>query len=289
MKRNVAWFVVVLLVAAGMLTGCRFAQKLSSADREPYPYASQLPRTTPAFTAPARVPANVNPGLEVPILMYHEVALHTPGMSRLKQSLLVTPEEFARQMQYLKDNGFTTVTLDDWMAARAGRETFPAKPVILTFDDGRIGIYENAFPILRRNGQKAILFLITGEVGRVVKGYVSWAMVQEMESTGLITVGSHTVHHVALTTVSIQRALSELSYSKMAVQRKTRRACNYFCYPFGKYDVQVAKLVAAVGYRAATSELPGWSRVSDNTYELHRVRIDGRDSMNAFDAKLRLH
>lgn len=289
MKRNVAWFVVVLLVVAGVLTGCHSAEEPSSADTEPYPYASQPPRTSPAFTAPARVPANVNPGLEVPILMYHEVAPHTPGMSRLKQSLLVTPEAFAQQMQYLKDNGFTTITLDDWMAARAGQETLPAKPVILTFDDGRIGVYKNAFPILRRGGQKAILFLITGEVGRVVKGYLSWPMVQEMESTGLITVGSHTVHHVALTTVSTQRALTELSYSKMVIQQQTRRACNYFCYPYGKYDVQVAKLVAAVGYRAATSELPGWSRVSDNAYELRRVRIDGRDSMNVFEAKLRPH
>ncbi|MGB9578439.1 MAG: polysaccharide deacetylase family protein, partial [Halothiobacillaceae bacterium] len=190
MKRNVALLIVLLMLAVASMTGCRSAQEPSSADRESYPYASQPPRTTPVFTAPARVPANVIPGLEVPILMYHEVAPHTPEMSRLKQSLLVTPEEFSRQMQYLKDNGFTTVTLDDWMAARAGQETLPAKPVILTFDDGRIGVYKNAFPILKRNGQKAILFLISAEVGRVVKGYLSWSMVQEMENTGLITVGS---------------------------------------------------------------------------------------------------
>jgi peptidoglycan/xylan/chitin deacetylase (PgdA/CDA1 family) len=285
-RRDAATVTIVLMLVAISLTGCRSASTSSSAASEPYPYGSQTPRTTPAFKAPAQVPANVDPNLSVPILMYHEVAPHTPGMDALKLSLLVTPEQFAQQMQYLKDHGFTTITLDDWMAARAGRETLPRNPVVLTFDDGRLGVYQNAFPVLERNGQKAILFLITDEVGRVVKGYLDWPMVLEMQSTGLITFGSHTVHHVALPSLSTQRILMELSYSKMMIQRKTGRRCDYFCYPYGKYDVLAAKLVGATGYRAATSEIPGWSRVTDNAYELRRVRVDGRDSMAVFRAKL---
>jgi peptidoglycan/xylan/chitin deacetylase (PgdA/CDA1 family) len=218
--------------------------------------------------------------------MYHEVAQHTPGMDALKLSLLVTPGQFAQQMQYLRENNFTTITLDEWMAARMGRATLPRNPVILTFDDGRLGVYQNAFPILKRNGQKAILFLISSEVGHVVKGYLDWTMAREMQDTGLITFGSHTVHHAVLPLLTTQRALTELSYSKMVIQRNTGRRCDYFCYPHGKYDARVAKLVGVAGYRAATSEIPGWSRVTDNPYELRRVRIDGRDSMAVFRAKL---
>ena len=286
MKRAIVAMVVILVVAVTSLTRCWSVTPPSSTGVDEYPYASQTPRTTPVFKAPATVPPGAMADLRVPILMYHDVSSHEPGMSVQKLSLLVTPEQFAEQMQYLRDHNFTTITLDDWMAARAGQTTLPPHPVILTFDDGRLGVYRNAFPALRRNGQKAILFLITGEVGRVVKGYLDWTMVRAMQSSGLITFGSHTVHHVELSLTSPQRALMELSYSKMMIQRNTGRRCDYFCYPYGKYTAWVAKLVGTAGYRAATTEIPGWSRVTDNAYELRRVRIDGRDNMAVFAAKL---
>lgn len=286
MRRIVALPTVALMFVMILLTGCRSALSHQSDASAPYPYGSQAPRTTPAFKIPATVPANVDPSLSIPILMYHEVAVHMPGMDALKLSLLVAPDQFAQQMQYLKDNNFTTITLDEWMAARAGQSSLPRNPVILTFDDGRLGVYQNAFPILKRNGQKAILFLISGEVGRVVKGYLDWSMVREMQNTGLVMFGSHTVHHAVLPLLTPQRALMELSYSKMVIQRKTGRRCDYFCYPHGKYDARVARLVGTAGYRAATTEIPGWSRVTDDPYELRRVRIDGRDSMSVFRTKL---
>ena len=276
-----------MILATISLTSCQFALSIPSTAGEPYPYNLLTPRTTPAFKAPAVVPsANVDPNLRVPILMYHEVAQHTRGMDTRKLSLFVTPKQFALQMQYLKSHGFTTVTLDDWMAARAGTETLPRNPVILTFDDGRLSVYQNAFPVLKRNGQKAILFLISAEVGRVVKGYVNWSMVREMQSTGLIMFGSHTVHHVALPSLTLQRTLTELSYSKIMIERNTGRRCDYFCYPYGRYNASVAMLVGIAGYRAAASEIPGPSRVTDNAYELRRIRVDGRDSMTVFRSKL---
>ncbi|MHB8106199.1 MAG: polysaccharide deacetylase family protein [Candidatus Cryosericum sp.] len=283
MKRKVALLIVLLILAVVPLSGCRFT---SSAASEPYPYGSQTPRTTPALKAPATVPANVDPNLSIPILMYHDVARHMSGMDAVNLSLLVEPGQFVQQMQYLKDRGFTTITLDDWMAARAGRETLPRNPVVLTFDDGRLGVFQNAFPVLKRNGQKAILFLITAEVGRVVKGYLDWSMVREMQNTGLITFGSHTVHHAVLPLLTAQRAMVELSYSKMVIQRNTGRPCEYFCYPHGKYDARDARLVAIAGYHAAVTEIPGRSRVTDNPYELRRVRVDGRDTMSVFRAEL---
>jgi len=286
MRRNVALLTILLMLVVILLTGCRSALSHRSDASDPYPYGSQTPRTTPAFKAPATVPSNVDPNLSVPILMYHEVAQHMPGMDALKLSLLVAPDQFAQQMQYLKDNNFTTITLDKWMAARTGRSSLPRNPVILTFDDGRLGVYQNAFPILKRNGQKAILFLISREVGRVVKGYLDWSMVREMQNTGLITFGSHTVHHAVLPLLTTQSAMMELSYSKMVIQRNTGRRCDYFCYPHGKYDARDARLVGLAGYHAATTEIPGWSRVTDNPYELRRVRIDGLDSMAVFRAKL---
>jgi len=107
-----------------------------------------------------------------------------------------------------------------------------------------------------------------------------------MQSTGLITFGSHTVHHAVLPLLATQSAMMELSYSKIVIERNTGRRCDYFCYPHGKYDARDARLVGVAGYRAATTEIPGWSRVSDNPYELRRVRVDGRDSMAAFSVKL---
>jgi peptidoglycan/xylan/chitin deacetylase (PgdA/CDA1 family) len=280
MKRRAT--VLLLLFLAVTLTGC----KMAPGDDQPYPYGAQTPRTTPVFKAPVAVPANVDPNLSIPILMYHEIAPHTPKMGPLKLSLLVMPNRFAEQMQYLKDRGFTTITLDDWMAARNGRAVLPRNPVIITFDDGRIGVYENAFPVLRRNGQKAIMFLISAEVGRVVKRYVSWQMVSEMQSAGVMTFGSHMVHHAVLPLLSTQRAFMELMYSRKLIQQHTGTHCDYFCYPHGKYDARTVNLVQLAGYRAATTEIPGRSRVTDHPFELRRIRVDGLDSMAVFSTNL---
>lgn len=73
------------------------------------------------------------------------------------------------------------------------------------------------------------MFLISAEVYRVVKGYVSWQMVSEMQAIGLVTSGSHTVHHAVLPQLSTQRVLMELEYSKIIVQQHTGRGCNYSC------------------------------------------------------------
>lgn len=207
-------------------------------------------------------------------------------MDALKLSLLVTPGRFAQQMQYLKDHGFTTITLDDWMAARSGKENLPRNPVILTFEDGRLTVYENALPVLKRHKQKAILSFISHEVRRVVKDHVDWSMVREMPSTGLITFGSQTVRHVSLSPLTPARALMELSYSKMAIERSTGAPLRLLLLSIRQVQCVGPMLVGAAEHRAATTEIPGWSRVTDNAYELRGVHIDWRDNMAVSRAKV---
>lgn len=126
--------------------------------------------------------------------------------------LSITPDEFEEQMKYLRDNGYASVSLDTLYAALKKQTTLPSKPVILTFDDGYIDFYYNAYNILRNYGLSATVFIPTGLVGQ--PSYLTWPQIREMHSSGVINFGAHTVHHYNLPSVSEDTALAELQDSK---------------------------------------------------------------------------
>ena len=120
---------------------------------------------TTASTLPARLPADAE-ALRVPILMYHYVDAEPPLDSPYADGLTVRTPDFEAQMDYLADKGYQPVTLDQVYAAMAGLTTLPAKPVVITFDDGGTDNYTVAYPILREHGFVATFFVITGMVGK---------------------------------------------------------------------------------------------------------------------------
>jgi len=84
---------------------------------------------------------------------------------------VVPPEEFAAQLDYLREEGYTTITPQDYARARKGKQELPEKPVILSFDDGYEDNYTNAYPILKKYNLKATIFIVTGFVSKR-KGYL---------------------------------------------------------------------------------------------------------------------
>lgn len=215
---------------------------------------------------------------DVPILNYHKV-------DTLYHALSISPRDFEEQMAYLAQNGFTTITPDDLMAYLNHNKVLPAKPILITFDDGYLDNYTNAYPILKKYGFTATIFLVTNLVGHDER-YMTWEQVRQMQRDGFVF-GSHTVSHAALTNLSREQIMEELQTSRQEIERQIGIKTKYFAYPTGAYNLQVAELVKQAGYRAAFTIRFGQAGTESNLYALERIPIfGGQQTFRSFFVRL---
>ena len=189
-------------------------------------------------------------------LMYHHIG--TVEQTDGQFPFTVTPKCFEQQLDMLQRHAFTPVGLEKVKeAARPGRR-LPAKPVLLTFDDGHLDNFENLFLILKKRNEKVILFLITDYIGQK-PGYISWEQVLEMHQRGLVQFGENTFSHARLRKLSEEDILRELTQSKKVLEEHLGVPCEAFCYPFGSggFDKRVRPLVFKAGYLFDFSTKPG--------------------------------
>jgi peptidoglycan/xylan/chitin deacetylase (PgdA/CDA1 family) len=187
-------------------------------------------------------------------------------------------------MDWLAQNGFHPITLEDLNAYLNGERGLPARPVILTFDDGYADFYTTALPILRRHDFRAVAYVVSGFIGR--PGYMTAAQVQAADRAG-IEIGSHTVDHVNLTTQSSGNLRYELTASKQALEHLLGHPVLSFCYPSGRFNARVVAAVRAAGYRDATTTMFRVVRTRDDRYVWGRQRIWGGETLGQFAAALR--
>jgi peptidoglycan/xylan/chitin deacetylase (PgdA/CDA1 family) len=189
----------------------------------------------------------------VPILMYHEIAAR-PASAR---HLAVTPGDFAAQLAYLRDGGYTTLTAADLVQGEAGRIVqWPAKPVVLTFDDGFADFHDAALPLLRRYGFTATLFVTTGWIangaGTAARSrpprMLSWSQLAEVAAAG-VEVGAHSHHHAMLDQLTGNSLRQELEVSKAILEDRLGLPVTGLAYPFGYSNARVREAASAAGYR----------------------------------------
>jgi len=234
------------------------------------------------FTTSPPSPATLAPGpkaARIPILVYHYIRVNPDPRDGLGFSLSVTPANFAAQMDWLAQNGYHSVTTADLVAYMNGDRGLPAKPIVLTFDDGYADFYTNAIPILRVHDFTAVSYVVSGFIGR--PGYMTATQVVSAQGAGF-EIGSHTVDHVNLTRQSNDGLRYQLSASKEALERLLKRPVTSFCYPYGKYGAREANAVAAAGYQDATSTLGGSYRTLANRFVWTRLYVKGGESLGQF-------
>jgi peptidoglycan/xylan/chitin deacetylase (PgdA/CDA1 family) len=154
--------------------------------------------------------------LRVPVLMYHEIA----DISATQDPFAVSPRVFAEQLAYLREAGFTTLTAGALSAIVAhGEGDLPARPVVLTFDDGYGDFYTQALPLLRQHGFTATVFQTTGWVGKEdeAKRMLNWQELAESEQAG-IEIGAHTCTHPQLDQLPEDLLREELYASKSLLE-----------------------------------------------------------------------
>lgn len=222
------------------------------------------------------------PGVRVPILTYHYIEVnpdpvHDPG----RNHLLVTPANFEAQLRYLRDNGWTTVTLDDLVNYFHDPKLMPQKPVILTFDDGYQDFYDNAWPLLREYQDKATIFVLSrgGHPGACGNNfyqpnfYMTDDELRTLAQSPLITVGDHTEDHCSLKGKPEKIQWQEILGSKVELEAIIGKPVVHFAYPYGSFDSTSLRIVQESGYDTAVSTIPGTVNNETTIYSLHRVRI----------------
>ncbi len=215
---------------------------------------------------------------DVPILNYHKV-------DNFYHALSIAPEEFEEQMAYLSENGFTTITPDQLMAYLNQDKALPEKPILITFDDGYLDNYTNAYPIMKKYGFTATIFLVTNKVGHE-ENFMTWDQVRTMQKDGFVF-GSHTVSHAALTKVSHDQAMMELSDSRKEMEHQLGVKTRYFAYPTGVYNHQIEEMVKLAGYKAAFTIRYGQAGAESNPYALERIPIfRGQHTFRSFFVRL---
>lgn len=222
--------------------------------------------TKPAQAAPVK-----NTNVKVPILCYHGVLDKPWGI----QELFVKVDEFEAQMKYLSEQGYTPIFVSE--IANAGNYE---KPIIITFDDGYLDVYTNAYPILKKYNIKANIYLISGWINGDV--YMTTEMAKEMANSPLIEVGSHTVTHKALAKLSEADIEYELSTSKKSLEEMIGKDVEVVAYPTGSYDNRVIK-IAKKYYDYALSTVNGKEDPNKlNTYSLKRIYVYRKYNIDQF-------
>ena len=202
-----------------------------------------------------------------PILEYHMV---TENPHPDAKPYVVPPEDFAEQLDYLAEEGYTTITPQDYARARKGKQQLPEKPIILSFDDGYEDNWRVVLPMLEERGMKAVFYMVTNSIGK--PGYLTWDNLFDMERRGM-EIGSHTANHLPLTTLSPEKQREELRLSKLMLEWKGMKTIYSFSYPNGSYNAGVVAMLAEEEYLTAVTGEAGLNTLETNPYLLRRVNI----------------
>jgi peptidoglycan/xylan/chitin deacetylase (PgdA/CDA1 family) len=223
--------------------------------------------------------------LRLPIITYHYVEFVKDKRDVIRQKLTINPRLFEQQIKSLHDAGVQSYFVKDVPALLKGELVLATKSAVLTFDDGYRDFYTDAFPILKKYQMKSTIFLISSFLGR--NDFLTLDQVTEMLSSGLIEVGSHTLHHANLKKANLSYATDEIVQSKANLEKLFGIPVESFAYPYGAYDDQAVKLVKEASYSAAVSTVPGVSHTQDDLFTLKRWRagvLDGIYSSASLDA-----
>lgn len=215
----------------------------------------------------------------VPILAYHRV-----GPAKGDHVPTVSTEAFERQMAFLARHHYRVLPLSELMDALDRGEPMPRRATVITFDDGCEETATVAWPILKRHGFPATVFVTPAEVGQ--PGFVTWEQVTTMAQDGM-TIGSHTMHHRYLPLVKPEDLDEELMGSKRIVEQHIGRAVDFLSYPIGGFTSQAQAVAKQAGYRAAVTTNRTFSTLRFDRFAIRRIKVtDGDANPWLFRAKL---
>lgn len=231
----------------------------------------------------------VNPGglfadgyMTVPVLNYHQFSV-----KKSTNKMIVSEETFARQMAYLKENGYNVITLAQFFDFIEYRRRPPPKSVLITIDDGWKSLKTIAYPILKKYGFTAVLFVYTDLIKNKPSSIaLSWDDIREMASSGVIEVESHTVTHTDMTKLGEEQLRKELLESRRIIKEKTGITATFLAYPYGTFNDSVMGSIKETGYKAGFTVIRGSNAFFFNNFSLNRSMVFNSEKIADFSKLL---
>ena len=222
----------------------------------------------------------------VPILCYHRFANHC------KSRLCMPDHIFEQQMKYLDENGYRVITFAQLVDFLEYHQALPKKAVIISIDDGYRSAYDVGYPILKKYGFTATLFVYTDFVGSC-RNAITWNQLARMKANGF-EIGSHSLSHSDLTKrkagedtqAYLVRVENELRVSKEIIDKKIGQDTIFLSFPYGRFNKNVLKISERLGYRAAVTVKRGSNPFFSDPLTLRRTQILTRD-MKTFVSTLK--
>jgi peptidoglycan/xylan/chitin deacetylase (PgdA/CDA1 family) len=259
----------------------------ASATATALPSDTPLPPATATFTPlPQPTPTTGGFSLTVPILMYHYLSTPPAGADAIRLDLSVSPQNFEAHLAYLREAGYETISLNELSYALSQEMTLPAKPIIITFDDGYRDNYENAFPLLVKYDYTATFFIFTQPIDTYNVNYLTWEMVIEMHQAGM-EFGSHSYRHADLRNRDVDFLVYEILGSKEAIEERIGQPVRFFAYPSGQYDDLTIQVLDSANFWGAVTTHWGANQAYNQRFEMPRIRIRGSDTAVELEYKLK--
>jgi peptidoglycan/xylan/chitin deacetylase (PgdA/CDA1 family) len=311
--------VILALAAVLPLSGCAKAKGLlrhllhlfhhgapatAQAAVSPTPAPTATPVPTPEAPTPTPAAA-INKSAAVIVLLYHRFEEH----ARPKDSLAIAPEEFDKEMQEIKDAGFTVIPMQDFIAWRRGDKNIPAKSCIITIDDGYLSGYDTAWPILKKYGYPFTMFVYINYINSGGKS-ISWDQLAEMRDAG-VDIECHTYSHSRLddpgfgvdatTKARVEKDIQtlgregwlhkEIVDSKKALEQQLGIKVDAFAYPYGNgsNNPHIRQVVKDAGYDVAFNVYGRRNGYSFPPFDqIGRYAIGGGDAPKIFAEAMKM-
>jgi peptidoglycan/xylan/chitin deacetylase (PgdA/CDA1 family) len=215
--------------------------------------------------------------VSIPVLNYHSIGI-TKG-----NTLVLDPKKLTQQMDFLAEQGYSPLTLSDFILLLEKKKSAPAKPVLLTFDDGYIDNYEQAMPILKRHGFPATIFISPGTIGQ--EGKLNWKQIKEMHEAGW-DIQPHGMTHPHLPELTAAEQKEEIMQSRRQIEQQLGTKADIFCYPYGEFNKQTLTILKEEGFRYAFTIRQGRTTSSQDPFHLKRIYVNSEDSLLQWSKKL---
>ena len=234
--------------------------------------------------------------IEVPIIMYHSI-LKDPSRSN---KYTVTPSVLGEDLKYIKDNGYTTVTISDLISYVYDDTPLPEKPIVLTFDDGHYNNYGYLFPLLEKYDMKAVISIVGSYTDKFTEtdeanlnySYLRWKDIKELMDTGRIEFQNHTysLHSNTGKRIGTKKIKGEtdehyksiLKDDILKLQQEFEENTHYtpqcFTYPFGGISNASLDIIKELGFKASLSCEQGINKLTKNPNSLYLLKRYNRPS-----------
>lgn len=249
--------------------------------------------------------AKENQMIGIPVLMYHHV-------NPVGSFINVKPTNFDRQMKFLKNLGYQTINTRDYLEIIKEKIKIPKKTVMITFDDGWLDNWLYAYPILKKYGLKAVIFITTSlitqnkkrsldnnnllfdhkdclekiKTGKSSEIMLSWDEIEEMENSGIIDIQSHSHTHQRWDKIfnNLEELkefiFNDLKTSKDTIEKRLNKICHALCWPWGIYDENYINLAKEVGFNLCFTTEKGTNPINVDLYRIKRIAIGDIGTFN---------